>query len=100
MMRNGKGPQCQRASAVLANVQHPDRLQNDIAGDLEALGAKLVHCVLNRMVEDVVVAVVEVDDVGAGHAAFNERQVIVFDLEAACEEVRLISEFRGSLVDK
>src|SRR5579872_2476976 len=58
-------------------VEDADRLQDHRAADLQALGAQLIDRVLNRVVKNVVVSVINVDDVGAGHSDANKRQMIV-----------------------
>src|ERR1039458_796361 len=50
--------------------------------------------------EDVVVAVIEVDDVGAGDAAFDEGKVIVFYGALAGVEVGLVASSLGGGVDE
>src|SRR5260370_29469633 len=50
--------------------------------------------------EDVVVAVIEVDYVGARDAAFDEGQMIVFDGALAGVEVGLIAQALGGGVDE
>src|SRR5208337_1085166 len=87
-------------AAALALVEQVDRFQDRIANDFEALGAELVHGVLRGVMEDVVVAVVEVDDVGAGDAAFYEGQVIVFDGALAGVEVGLVTLALGGGVNQ
>ena len=68
-------------------VEKLDGLQDYLAYDLDAFGAEFVEGVLRGVVEDVAVAVVEIDEVGTRHAEMNERQVIVFDGDGASEEV-------------
>ncbi len=50
--------------------------------------------------EDIVVAVIEVDYVGGGNSAIEEGNVIVFDGELAGIEVGLIAQALGGAVDK
>src|SRR5208337_2648219 len=70
-------------------VEGPDGFQHRVSDDLQAVGAEFVERVLWRVVEDVVVAVIEVDEVGYRDADFGKRQVIVFDGDLPREEVRL-----------
>src|SRR5580658_5469812 len=50
--------------------------------------------------EDVVVAVVEVDNVGSGDTAFEEGNVIVFDRALARVEMGLVAQSLGGGVDE
>src|SRR5882672_12428421 len=70
-----------------AAIDHANGFQRGVTHNLQAPGAQLVERVLNCVVEDVVVAVVEVNDVDAGHAAFHKWQVIVFNRACARVEV-------------
>jgi len=57
----------------------------------EAAGTELVDRVLYRVVEDVVVAVVDVDDVGHGDAALHKGKVVVVHACSLSEKMRLIA---------
>src|SRR5579864_6182159 len=67
-------------------VEDVHGLQNHAANNLQALGAELVDRVLRSVPEHIVVAVHEVDQVGARDAALHERKVIVRDLVVATEK--------------
>ena len=64
---------------ALACVQKPDRLQNHIPDDLHTLRAELVDGVLRRVVEDIAVAVLEIDKVRRRDTQLYEGQVVVFN---------------------
>ena len=64
---------------TLPLVQHAQSFQRGVADNLQAAGAQLVEGILRRVVEDVVIAVVEIDHVEARHPTFYKGQVIVFD---------------------
>src|SRR6266849_4565622 len=73
-------------------VEYADCLQNGFTHNFQALGAELVDRILRRVPEHVLVAVVEVDQVGAWYAALYERKVIVADGHGSREEMRLIAK--------
>ena len=52
------------------------------------------------VMEDVVVAVVEVDDIGGGNATFYERDMVVFERRLNLVEMRLVAAALGGLVDQ
>jgi hypothetical protein len=54
-------------------VEDVHRLQDHSATDFQALAAEFINRVLNRVVENIVVSVVDVDDVGTGDADLHER---------------------------
>ena len=58
-------------------VQDARAFQHGLAYDLQALRAEFIDCILRRVPEDVVVTVVEVDQIDAGNAPFDEREMIV-----------------------
>ena len=51
------------------------------------------------MPENIVVALVEVDEIGRGHAPLQKREMIVFDFQRAGEKVGLIAEPGRSLIN-
>ncbi len=65
------------------------------------LGLRLLSSViLGRVPEDVVVAVIEVDKVGGGHASLHERNVIVLHARnSPSKKVRLIAKPGRRLID-
>src|SRR5258708_25291061 len=73
-------------------VEDANCFQHGCSYDFQAFRAELVDGVLRCVPEDVVVAVVEVDEVGAGHAALNEGNVIVIYGQGTCEEMRLVTK--------
>src|SRR6266849_3994448 len=85
---------------TLSLVEHVDGFEDGITHDFQALGAQLVHGVLRGVMEDVVVAVIEVDYVGARNAALDEGKVIVVDGALAGVEVGLIPQALGGGVDE
>src|SRR5580704_1102249 len=80
-------------------AENSHRFQHHAAYNLETLRTQLIDRILRSVPEDIVVAVVEVDEVGAGNAAFDERDVIVGDFIVIAEKMRLISQPRGGLID-
>src|SRR5579864_9019407 len=54
-------------------VEDANGFEHHTADDLQALGAEFVDGVLRGVPEDVVVAVHEIDEVGAGHSSFHKR---------------------------
>src|ERR1035441_6616559 len=76
---------------TLALVEHSDGFEDGVAYDFQALWTELVHGVLRGVMEDVVVAVVEVDDIGGWDAAFHKRQMVVFHRSLKGVEVRLVA---------
>ncbi len=83
-----------------ALVQHSNCFEDGVAYDFQALGAELVHGVLRGVMEDVVVAIRHVNDIGAGDAAFHEGNVIVFFAALKGIEMRLVAAALGSGVDQ
>src|SRR6266849_7895354 len=50
--------------------------------------------------EDVAVAVVEINQIGAGPTMLDERQMVILHRDRPPKEVRLVAPFRSSLVDQ
>src|SRR5260370_39959701 len=50
--------------------------------------------------EDVAVAVVEINQIGAGHTMLDERQMVILHRDRPPKEVRLVAQFRSRLVDQ
>src|SRR5215470_3115343 len=59
-------------------VQQAHRLQYHRPHNFHALWTELVQRVLRRVVEDVAITIVEIDQIRAGNAAPNEWQVVIF----------------------
>src|SRR6266446_7316131 len=74
--------------------------EDRIAYDFEAFGTQFVHGVLRAVPEDIVIAVIEVDDVGAGDTSIDEGNVIIFDGALLGVEVRLVASALGSGIDE
>src|SRR5579864_76056 len=74
-------------------------LQDHGAGDLKTLRGEFVDGVLWRMPENIVVAVSEVDEVGASNAAAHKGEMVVGYFVEAGEKMRLISQALGRLAD-
>src|SRR5207248_6421748 len=85
--------------ASLDLVEDLHAFENYLSYDLQALGGELIHRVLRSVVEDVAVAVIEIDQIQARHAALNERQMIVFNGDRTREEMRLISQAGCGLIN-
>src|ERR1039458_8800271 len=80
-------------------VENADRLQHGAAYNFQALGAELVDGVLRSVPEHIVIAVVEVDEIGGGHAPLYEGNVIVtHPRQGTREEMRLIAKPGGCLI--
>src|SRR5712692_6564340 len=86
-------------AALLLLIQHPHGFQDHAAHDFQTLGAELVDCVLGSMPEDVVIAIIEINQVDAGHAEMHERSVIVFFPDGSSEEMGLVAQPRGCLIN-
>src|SRR5271166_2198502 len=81
-------------------IQNRNSFQNRPADDFQALRAQLVDGILRGVPEDIVVTIIEVNQVGRGHASFYERNVIVtYARQGTCKKVRLIAEPRRGLID-
>src|SRR5690349_5976188 len=74
-------------TTLLHLVQHLNAFEDHVADNLQALGGELIDCVLRSVVEDIPVAVVEVDDVETRHATLNEWKVIVLNCGGTSEEM-------------
>src|SRR5208282_6923739 len=61
-------------------------------------GAELVDGILRRVPEDIVVAVVEVDKIGAGYAPLHKGNMIVLHSHSSCEKMRLIAKSCSGLI--
>src|SRR5271168_3595189 len=68
-------------------VENIDGLQHGGADNFQALRTELVDRVLGRVPEDIVIAVVEVDEVRAGDAVLHEGNVIVVHPHRPCKEM-------------
>src|SRR5882672_12822584 len=95
-----KGRLWSQEGRLLPFVYELHCLPNDVAGDLEAARAELVDGVLRCVMEDVVVAVVDVDDVGHGDAVLHEGKVVVANACSLSEKMRLIAEPCGGFQHK
>src|SRR5438309_1141920 len=73
-------------------VENVYRLQHDAADNLQTFWTQLVDSILRRVPEDVVVAVHEIDEVGAWHASLHERNMIVANLVRARKKMGLIAQ--------
>src|ERR1700757_3021537 len=104
MLSSAGGEECgqrnnpRAKSRWLPRVQHPHGLQNDVPRDLQTLRTQLVDCILRGVMKNVSVAVVEIDQIGAGNPQFHERQMIVLNVERAREKVRLVAKSCSGLV--
>jgi hypothetical protein len=65
------------ATLFFAAIDETNGFKDHVAGDLKALRAELVNGVLRGVVEGIVVAVSEVDDVSNRHANLGEGDVII-----------------------
>src|SRR5580700_926379 len=73
-------------------VENGDCFQHGAAYNFQALGTELIDGVLRGVPEHVVVAVIEVDEIGGGHASLYEGNVVVFHArDSAREEMRLVA---------
>src|SRR5580704_11573617 len=73
--KSAKPPRRSLRRQRLHLVENAHGLQDHTATDFQAFDAELVHRVLDRMMKDVVVSVVDVDDVGTRHADAHEWQM-------------------------
>src|SRR5580700_9653629 len=80
-------------------VEDADCLQHGHADNFQALGTELVDGVLRRVPENIVVAVVEVNEVRTGDALLHKWDVIVVHRHGPSEEMRLIANPGSGLVD-
>src|ERR1700732_3256377 len=80
-------------------IQDLQGLQNHTADDLQALRTQLVERVLRRVPKHVSVTVVEIDQIGAGHAPAHKGQVVIIYLDCASVEMGLVSQSGGRLID-
>src|ERR1700722_2138846 len=80
-------------------VENADRFEYRAPHDFQALWAEFVDGVLRSMPEDIVVAVIEINQIGAGDASLDEWNVIVGYLVFAREKVRLIAETSRRFID-
>ncbi len=64
------------------------------------LGTQFVHRVLRSVVEDIVVAVIEVDHIGIRDTAFGKRQVIVFNGALPGIKVGLVASTLSGSIDE
>ena len=76
-----------REPELLSSVQHPDGLQDNVAGNLQTLRAKLVESVLWGVMKNIFVTVVEVNQVSGGDADLQKRQMVIIDFDLSPEEV-------------
>src|SRR5215813_6466669 len=76
-----------REPELLSSVQHPDGLQDNVAGNLQTLRAKLVERVLWGVMKNIFVTVVEVNQISGGDADLQKRQMVIIDFDLPPEEV-------------
>src|SRR5262249_38347021 len=78
--------------ASSTSVEQANGLQNDVAGDLYALGAQFVDGVVRSVMVCVAVSVIEVNDIRHGDAEPGKRIMIVGDLVFRFKKIRLVSQ--------
>ena len=88
-----------RAGLVTHLVEEADGLQHGAADDFQALGTEFIDGILRDVPEDVVIAVVEVDEVRAGDAPLYEGKMVIVHGHGSREEMRLIAQPGGRLID-
>src|SRR5579872_7600630 len=86
--------------AALTLIQQANGFEERVAGDGQAFRAELVQRVLVSVPVRIVVAVVEIDQVSAGHASLHEGDVVVLVARLLSKEIRLPAVFRGGLVNQ
>src|SRR5580704_2964515 len=92
-------PKCQGCRS-LPCIHEPNRLQNYVAANRQRLRAQLVDRILHRVMEDVVVAIVQIDNVHRRNANLHEWQVIVLNASLVSVEVRLVAQVSSRLVNE
>src|SRR5438105_11545946 len=76
-------------------VQERETSQHRIPGNLQTLWAQLIQRIFGRVVEGVVVAVIQIDEVHYGNAHFGKWKMIIINRTLAPVEVGLIAIMAG-----
>ena len=74
--------------------------QNYVTADLQAFSTQLIHGVLNRVMEAVVVAVIDIDDIENRNTGAGEWDVVIFHGGCGSKEMGLIAEASRGLKQK
>src|SRR5258706_15128217 len=93
--KRGAGDLVELGEELLPLIYKLHGLPDYVARNLQTTRAELIDGVLRGVMEDVVIAVVDVDNVGNGDASLGKGKVVIVDRGRLREEVRLIAQARG-----
>src|ERR1700704_2751827 len=95
--KRGAGDLVEVEDELLPLIYELHGLPDYVARNLQTARTELIDGVLRGVMEDVVIAVVDVDNVRNGDTSLGEGEVVIVDRGRLREEVRLIAESRRRL---